>query len=150
MRKQALLRMIISMIATSVSLYWSVWLGWIPCDLCWYERICMYPIALISIVSLIRRIPSRVYTLPLAIIGLCISLYHYILQIVPTADHALVCTSSFVSCAVPEFDLFGFITPPLLAFLAFAGIVAVDVARGGLIRTPSVQNLKEPVQKRVI
>ncbi|WP_067929352.1 disulfide bond formation protein B [Alicyclobacillus shizuokensis] len=126
MDRWALLRLALSVVASGISLYWSLGLGWLPCDLCWYERICMYPIALISLVSMARRIPSRPYTLPLAAVGGCVSLYHYLIQMVPALNSSTSCTS-FVSCATPDFVVFGFITPPLLALVAFLAILGLDV-----------------------
>jgi disulfide bond formation protein DsbB len=136
MKKWMLLRLVISVLATGTSMYWSLGLGWIPCDFCWYERICMYPIALISVVSMIKQIPSCPYTLPLAVSGGCISLYHYLIQVVPQLNTETYC-SSYASCATPDFVIFGFITPPLLAFIAFMAIVVLDVVCNRA-RTPVV------------
>ncbi|MCL6633099.1 MAG: disulfide bond formation protein B [Alicyclobacillus herbarius] len=127
MNKWFWLRLGVSLLASLISLYWSLGLGWLPCDLCWYERICMYPIALISLVAFLCRIPSRPYTLTLAAVGSILSLYHYLLQVVPQLGASASCTS-YVSCATPEFVIFGFITPPLLAFVAFLVILAADIA----------------------
>lgn len=118
-------------LAAVTSLYWSIVLGWIPCDFCWYERICMYPLALIYGVSLIQKHHSRAITLPLAGVGIILSLYHYLLQVVPYMSNSISCTS-IVSCAIPEFRVFGFVTPPFLSLLAFVGIFIVD-SLGGLL-----------------
>ncbi|MDA1515628.1 disulfide bond formation protein B, partial [Bacillus cereus group sp. TH40LC] len=43
----------ISLIATCGSLYFSEILGFTPCNLCWYQRIFMYPLIFLIIISMI-------------------------------------------------------------------------------------------------
>ncbi|WP_035487220.1 disulfide bond formation protein B [Alicyclobacillus contaminans] len=118
---------VIATAATVTSLFWSLVLGWIPCDFCWYERICMYPLALIYVVSLFQRHYTRAVTLTLSGVGFLVALYHYLLQIIPSLSTTTQC-DSIVSCAVPEFQWLGFVTPPLLAAAAFACLFWLDVA----------------------
>lgn len=42
-------------IATCGSLFFSEVLGWVPCVLCWYQRILMYPLALLLAIGIVRR-----------------------------------------------------------------------------------------------
>ena len=68
-------------IATLGSLYFSEIMKFEPCVLCWYQRIFMYPFVLwlgIAVAKKDYRIAS--YSLPIATIGACISLYHYAIQ----------------------------------------------------------------------
>ena len=70
--------------ATLGSLYFSEIRGFIPCELCWYQRILMYPLALILGISTFQNDSSaKKFVLPMAIIGWFISFYHYLLQKVP-------------------------------------------------------------------
>lgn len=91
-------------------------LGLFPCELCWYQRILMYPIPAILGIALWRR-DERVglYVLPLAFLGLAVASYHVALQ----ANPALEAGQCFVgSCSVVDRTFFG-LTIPKLSFLAF-------------------------------
>jgi disulfide bond formation protein DsbB len=120
------IRTLIAVVATAGSLWWSLGLGWLPCDLCWYERICMYPIAVISIVSLVSGLPSRAYTAVLSALGFLIAAYHWLLQILPATTNEIGC-NSYISCTQPEFRWFGFVTPAFLAMFSFLVIFLIDV-----------------------
>jgi disulfide bond formation protein DsbB len=105
-------------IATSGSLFFSEVLHWQPCMLCWYQRILMYPLALILTVGIMRNDRGlHWYVLPLSITGILTSLYHYLLiktdLFIPPA-----CTGG-VPCNVDYIDIFGFINIPFLALTAF-------------------------------
>src|SRR5687768_4615142 len=67
-------------VATCGSLFFSEVLGWRPCVLCWYQRILMYPLAILLAIAIIRRDRGlHVYVLPFSIAGIGVSLYHYLL-----------------------------------------------------------------------
>jgi len=72
------------------SLWFSEAANYNPCKLCWYQRACMYPLAVILLVALLRKnkVAARqevtVYAVPLAVVGSVISLYHYLLEWNPT------------------------------------------------------------------
>lgn len=109
-------------VATLGSLYFSESAGYIPCRLCWFQRIAMYPIAVIALVALIRRDRgARWYILPLAVIGAGISTYHYLIEWGVLADTES-CALFGPGCADIWFREFGFVT---LAFMALCGFVAV-------------------------
>lgn len=111
-------------IATLGSLYFSEVADYVPCRLCWFQRIAMYPIALIALVALIRKDPgARWYTVPLAVIGTGISSYHYLIERGVLSDTES-CALFGPSCADVWFEEFGFVT---LAFMALAGFVAIVV-----------------------
>lgn len=111
-------------VSTLGSLYFSEFADYVPCRLCWFQRIAMYPIALIALVALIRRdAGARWYTVPLATIGLAISTYHYLIERGVVADSES-CALFGPSCADVWFEQFGFVT---LAFMALAGFVAIIV-----------------------
>jgi len=106
------------------SLYFSESAGYIPCRLCWFQRIAMYPIALVGLVALLRRDrASHWYVVPFAVIGGAISLYHYLIERGVIADSES-CALFGPSCADVWFETFGFVT---LAFMALAGFVSIIV-----------------------
>lgn len=111
-------------VSTLASLYFSEVADYVPCRLCWYQRIAMYPIALIALVALIRRDRgARFYTVPLAAIGATISTYHYLIERGVIADSES-CSLFGPPCAAVWFEHFGFVT---LAFMALCGFVAIIV-----------------------
>ncbi|MCM3782206.1 disulfide oxidoreductase [Neobacillus mesonae] len=109
------------MIATFGSLYFSEIKGYTPCDLCWYQRIFMYPLTIILAIACYHR-DSKVtrYVLPLSIIGGSISLFHILYQRFHTffEDHSIVACGP-TPCATNYFVWLGFITIPVMAFVAF-------------------------------
>lgn len=110
---------VVSLVATGGSLYMSEILGYAPCKLCWLQRICMYPLVLLLGRAAIRGDRRIVgYALPLAVIGGCISLYHYGEQKVPGMAKLLPCSIG-VPCNEDYLDWFGVITIPLMALVAF-------------------------------
>jgi disulfide bond formation protein DsbB len=105
-------------IAMCGSLFFSEVLGWQPCLLCWYQRILMYPLAILLAIGIIRRDRGlHIYVLPFSIAGIGVSLYHYLLiktDWLPPPP----CTVG-VPCTVDYLDWLGFINIPFLALTAF-------------------------------
>lgn len=113
-------------IATLGSLYMSNILGWTPCRLCWFQRIFMYPIALLFLISIIlgRRKVSD-YTLPLSILGFATAVYHYLIQFLAQVQ-ASGCSITQVSCEAKYTIYYGHISVPLMAAAAFAAIAILS------------------------
>ena len=75
---------LVAVVATVGSLIYSEVIHFEPCRLCWYQRIAMYPMAIILLVGAIRReAVVKFYALPLAVVGLGISVWHYLIQTFP-------------------------------------------------------------------
>ncbi|MFM9133430.1 MAG: disulfide bond formation protein B [Actinomycetota bacterium] len=113
--------------AMAGSLWFSEVANYAPCKLCWYQRIAMYSIAIVSLVALVRR-EARVvapYVLVLALIGLTVSTYHYLLEWWPTLESG-VCSAD-VPCTTIWFRKFGFVTLPFMAGVAFVSTALVAV-----------------------
>ncbi|MFO0705036.1 MAG: disulfide oxidoreductase [Candidatus Andersenbacteria bacterium] len=101
------------------SLYYSEIRHLVPCVLCWYQRICLYPLAVIFAVGLLKKdkyLPY--YVLPLSLIGGGIALFHYLLQLGIIPDSLAPCTQG-ISCASVYVEYFGFITIPFMSLVAF-------------------------------
>lgn len=119
---------LVSVSATLGSLYFSEVLGYVPCELCWYQRILMYPLSIIlGIAAYHNETAIRKYVLPLSVFGGIISTYHYMLQKVPGFKEIKPCTSG-VPCNVDYINWLGFITIPLLALIAFVLITLTMLA----------------------
>ena len=111
------------------SLFFSEIQGYIPCELCWYQRIVMYPLAIFATVAIIRKeyASFSYYVLPFAVIGLVMSFYHSLLQWGVITHNLLDCSEgAAVPCSNPEIMIFGFITIPFLAFVSFCALTAVS------------------------
>lgn len=110
---------IIALIATVGSLFFSEVMQLPPCVLCWYQRIAMYPLVLIIGAGIIMR-DSRLkfYALPLALVGLAVSIYHNLLYYGILPESIAPCTQG-ISCTTVQLQCFGFITIPLMALTAF-------------------------------
>ncbi len=116
---------IIALCATLGSLFFSEIMQFIPCSLCWYQRIFMYPLVLIFLVNLLY--PDEhvyKYALPLVIVGFVISLYHNLLMFKIIPESISPCVQG-VPCSVAYINWFGFITIPLLSLMAYLAILAL-------------------------
>ena len=110
--------------ATAGSLYFSEIGHLVPCTLCWYQRIAMYPLAIILGIAAWRDdLGIRPYAIALAGIGAVVAAYHIALQRLPGLPSGAC--SLEAPCSAIELERFGFVTIPVMAFIGFASIVAV-------------------------
>jgi len=108
------------------SLYFSEVANYIPCRFCWFQRIAMYPIALIGLVAFIRRdAGARFFVLPMAAIGACISGWHYLIEWRPGLDTGS-CSATGPSCTDIWFRSFGFLTLAGMALIGFLALIVVN------------------------
>jgi disulfide bond formation protein DsbB len=119
MNKALMISWLAAITATLGSLFFSEVMHFIPCTLCWYQRILMYPLAvLIGIAFYHNDRGIYKYVLPLSFLGMLISGYHYGLQKIPFLKKFEMCVNG-VPCSGEYINWLGFITIPLLAFTAF-------------------------------
>lgn len=115
---------IVSVVATMGSLFFSEVMRLPPCVLCWYQRICMYPIAVVATVGLgTRDLGVSRYLAPLSVAGVLIAIYHNLLYYHIIPDSITPCSTG-VSCTDRQIEWLGFITIPLLSLTAFVMISA--------------------------
>jgi disulfide bond formation protein DsbB len=119
-----------AMIATCGSLFFSEVLNWLPCQLCWYQRILMYPLTLILTVGILRRDRGmHWYALPLSLAGMGVSTYHYleVMKIIEPSP-----CSGVVPCSVDY--LTPLLTGPLsfvkIPFLALVAFTIISIMLG--------------------
>lgn len=111
---------VVAWVAMAGSLYLSEVLLLTPCRLCWFQRIAMYPLSIILLVAALRRDYGVYrYVLPLSIIGGLIAAYHYSLQ-KTTLWSALAPCSLDNPCSAVQINWLGFVTIPLMSFVAFS------------------------------
>jgi disulfide bond formation protein DsbB len=126
--------------ATVGSLYFSEVRAFVPCVLCWWQRIAMYPLVVVLGVATFRQDRGAwVYALPLAVIGLGTSVYHYLIQKVPGLAPPAMCAVG-VPCTAQYVNYFGFVTIPFMAGVAFLlitlGLTSVALAERRSVRPP--------------
>ena len=106
------------------SLYFSEVANYVPCRLCWFQRIAMYPLAVILLVAAIRHDRAiRWYAIPLAGLGACVSIYHYLVEWHPQLEGDACDPAN--PCSLVWFREFGFVTLSLMALCGFAAIIAL-------------------------
>lgn len=110
---------LLASIATLGSLFFSEIMHFVPCSLCWYQRIFLYPLVLIFLVYLLYPDNSIFkYSIPLVFVGLIISFYHNLLLFGIIPESLAPCVSG-VPCSTVYINWFGFITIPLLSLLTY-------------------------------
>lgn len=116
---------LVSLTATGGSLWFSESVGFVPCKLCWYQRIAIFPIPLLLGGMLLgKNVRASLYILPVTFIGSGIALWHWLVERVPSLSGKTSCALD-VPCSVPWFTEFGFVT---LAWMAFSTLTFVTVA----------------------
>lgn len=105
-----------ALLATSGSLYLSEFKGLEACELCWYQRILIFPLViLLGVAVLLDKDDVADYVLPLVMLGIPISLYHYIIQWTGLSSGC----STQVSCSSTQIVEFGYITIPMMSLTFF-------------------------------
>jgi disulfide bond formation protein DsbB len=95
--------------------------GFAPCTLCWYQRILMYPLALILLVGILKHDEGVFdYVLPFSALGTGVSAYHYLIQLGLIAESAVCSVGN--PCGQRDVSYLGFVTIPLMALAAFTAI----------------------------
>jgi disulfide bond formation protein DsbB len=116
---------LVATVATASALFIGEVMLMVPCQLCWYQRICMFPLAIMlgmACYSDDRR--GAVYALPLALLGAAIALYHTLLvaELIPKA---WIPCSAGVSCTDQKLEILNGIPIPWLSLAAFVAIAAL-------------------------
>jgi disulfide bond formation protein DsbB len=116
---------LIALVTTLGSLYYSKVMGYVPCELCWYQRIVIYPFAVILGIAAWRRDAGiRVYAVPVLAIGMVIAAYHTWIQAYPPENGTSFCTAD-VPCTTRFVWEFGFVSLPFMALSAMAAMTAL-------------------------
>lgn len=116
----------IAVMATVGSLYYSEVAGFIPCQLCWYQRALMYPLVVILAIGWWppARAVTRWIALAASVLGIGVAGYHWLVERIPALAQTSAC-SARVPCSVPWFTRLGFVTIAWMALSGFAAIVTL-------------------------
>jgi disulfide bond formation protein DsbB len=118
---------LIATTGTLGSLFFSEVMEFAPCLLCWYERIFLYPLVITLAIGLFPLDKAAIkYSLPLAIAGWFVALYHNLLYFGIIPEKLQPCREG-VSCTEVYIELLGFLDIPMMALLAFTVIIALLV-----------------------
>lgn len=114
--------LLIAVAGMAGSLYFSEVQLLVPCVLCWYQRLSLYPLVPIYLVSMFRHDDKvYLYSWPFLIFGLIVSGYHNVLYYAVNwgmrPDWSGPCVAG-VSCTTRYMEWLGFITIPLMSFMA--------------------------------
>lgn len=119
---------LISLSGTLMSLYYSDYLGILPCGLCWFQRVFIYSQTFIFGLAWYKNDHKIFpYTLLLSTVGLIIGLYHHYLQMGYSEFIPCPAIASTIDCAKPTFIEYGFVTFPLMAVVLFAILIALSL-----------------------
>jgi len=116
---------LVASVSTLGALFLGEVMGYTPCMLCWYQRICMFPLVLILAAGLFpfdRRVVR--YALPLALAGWLLAIFHWAVASGLVPERVTPCSQG-VPCSVEQVTWFGFLTLPMLSVLAFSVIIAL-------------------------
>jgi disulfide bond formation protein DsbB len=119
-----------SLFASLMTLVYSEIFLQVPCALCWFERIFMYGIVIISATALWsnRELEQKgilKYITNFSVLGALVSLYHHILQMAASFGSHLPCPTSGGDCGKRIIFEYGHVTFPWMAFVLFAFFIII-------------------------
>jgi disulfide bond formation protein DsbB len=131
---------LVALVTMAGSLYYSLVAHFEPCELCWYQRICVYPLSIMLLVAAARRDRGIWrYALAPAVIGVVIAAYHTQLQAFPKQRSFCQATNPCTNRYVWKF---GFVSLPLMDLVALCFIITMVVV-AATAPTPTEEDLPE-------
>jgi disulfide bond formation protein DsbB len=129
---------LVAVVATAGSLSFSLGLGLVPCRLCWYQRILMYPLVVVGgVAALEGRAAVWKTVLPLSVGGVGIAAYHVFLQVTPSAGGSCEIGGGCTAIQYPM--LGGLLTIPRLSLVAFLLVSAGALALAAIERSDATE-----------
>ena len=115
----------LTLVSAAMAIYYSDFLGIVPCSWCWYQRVFLFPQAVLFAVALYKKEAARIadYSIWLSLFGAAIALYQHYIQI--AGESPLPCPVSGGDCVKRFLFEFGYITFPLVSFSVFALLIIV-------------------------
>lgn len=121
----------LALVATLGSLFFGEVMKLPPCSLCWYQRICLFPLSIVIAVGIALRDKNLfVYATPLVVVGLGLAVYHNLIYYGVVSEALSPCTQG-VPCSSRQIEWQGFITIPLMALFTFFGILVCLIVHRG-------------------
>ena len=111
---------VVAAIATGGSLFFSQIANFPPCELCWFQRVCMYPLSILTLLmALAGDNRAARYLIPLPVVGAGVSIYHLLIENGVIKEPNQCLQSAPGGCAVKWINEFGYMTIPTLALTGF-------------------------------
>jgi disulfide bond formation protein DsbB len=111
---------LVSAVATGGSLFFSEVAHFVPCELCWFQRICMYPLSITTLLAaLFADHRAARYLLPLPVVGAGLAVYHLLVENGVVEQTRACLLSAPGGCATKWIEEFGYVTIPTLALTGF-------------------------------
>ena len=123
------LAFVVALVATAGSLYFSEVAHYVPCKLCWFQRVAMYPLVLLALPAFWHDRRAARYLLPLPLVGFAVAVWHILVELKVISETTSCSISAPGGCATKWIDEFGYITIPTLAATGFA-VIAFLLALG--------------------
>jgi disulfide bond formation protein DsbB len=122
---------VVAAIATGGSLFFSEIAGFIPCELCWYQRICMYPLSFLLLVFAWRG-ENRLarYLIVFPVFGAGTSIYHIMIENNVIHEPPACVIGGAIGCSTKWINEFGYMTIPTLALTGFLLLIGFLVLAG--------------------
>ena len=121
------IQLLIVLAAIFGSLFFSEIMHFPPCNLCWYQRICIYPMAFILLTGIyLKSNETTAFLLPFSIVGLGISIYHNLVYY-KIISIFIPCSES-APCTAQQLNWFGFITIPMLSLSTLILLLGLNLA----------------------
>ena len=118
---------VVALVCTLGSLYLSEVAHFVPCRLCWFQRVAMYPLVVVLGVGAIRRdAGSRLPGAILAGLGACVSIWHLLVERYPNLESASC--DPLNPCSFKWVEELGYLTVPGMALSGFALILVLLAA----------------------
>ncbi len=116
--------------SVATTLFYSEYLGFVPCSLCWLQRVALYPQALFVLMAVRTKeaVYFPLYSIGISIFGLVVALYQYVYQMLPreVSSGLMPCLADgSADCAQKVMETFGFVTFPLLSAITFAFLIVM-------------------------
>lgn len=123
----------VALVATGGSLFFSEVEHFVPCKLCWFQRIGMYPLVLLAAPAFLHDRRAARYFLPLPVFGLGVAFWHILVERGVITETQSCEISAPGGCSVKWIEEFGYMTIPTLAATGFllAGFLLALAAFGG-------------------
>lgn len=114
----------------ATTLLYSEYFGFVPCSLCWLQRVALYAQAIIAPVAFWQRDSSFFprYGIALGIFGTIVAVYQYIYQLIPADTRASVMpclADGTADCGTKIMEVFGFVTFPFLSATIFLFLITL-------------------------
>ena len=117
---------IVALVATFGALFVGEVMGQAPCVLCWYQRVFMFPLAVMLAIACYRSDAGIWrYTLPLAGLGWLVAAYHNLIYFGVINEALVPCSSTGPSCSSPDMTILNGLPMPLLSLVVFSMIAAL-------------------------